>query len=180
MDARIVKIEISSTSQPSPFTPNPEVIQPKDSVFWFNETDDSHQPAPDGGGDDQWVKQPIDSGKGCPQVVFQSNGAFPYHCVAHPEEKGTIIVSDLVEIRRDDGVNVTFDEVEVLPGSYVSWANRDIEGQPHWPVSQAFHVPTEIAPQTRSAPILFSSAGSFDYTCKIHPGEKGTVTVAIP
>jgi plastocyanin len=183
MEPIIVEIKISSESQPSAFTPNPEVIQPNDSVFWFNETDDTHQPAPDGGADNQWVKQPIASGKGCSQVVFQKNGAFPYHCATHPNvarEKGTITVSNLIEIRRDNGVDITFDALTVAPGSYVNWANRDNQGLQHQPVSAAFAVPAPIDPQTRSAPIQVKTAGTFDYTCKLHANEKGTLTVKVP
>src|SRR5713226_3180436 len=141
MEAIIAKIKISKKAQSAAFEPNLEVIQPNDSVFWFNETGTEHQPAPDGGADGQWVQAPIESGKGCPQVVFKQNGKFPYHCARHQDdasEKGAILVSSLVQIRRDDGVNVTFDAITVAPGGYVNWANRDVQGQPHQPVSAAF------------------------------------------
>jgi len=77
------------------FNPNPLTITQFDSVFWVNETSEPHQPAPDGGTDDQWVSKPIPPQGSSSQIVFENTGSFSYHCAKHPQnptEKGVIVV----------------------------------------------------------------------------------------
>lgn len=96
-EPNIVKVTIANApALTSIFKPNPQTVNQFDSVFWSNESADSHQPAPDGGADDQWVSKPIPSKGQSSQVVFETAGTFPYHCVKHPNnaaEKGVIKVN---------------------------------------------------------------------------------------
>jgi len=96
-EPNIVKVTIGNTPAPtSIFKPNPLTVNQFDSVFWSNESTDSHQPAPDGGADDQWVLKPILPKGQSSQVVFETTGTFPYHCAKHPNnagEKGVIQVN---------------------------------------------------------------------------------------
>jgi plastocyanin len=96
-EPNIAKVTIANTPGPTTiFNPNPQTINQFDSVFWSNETTESHQPAPDGGADDQWVSQPIPPKGQSSQVVFETTGTYPYHCVKHPHsatEKGVIKVN---------------------------------------------------------------------------------------
>jgi plastocyanin len=96
-EPNIAKVTIADAPAPTTiFRPNPQTITQFDSVFWSNETTDSHQPAPDGGADDQWVSKPIPPKGQSSQVVFETTGTFPYHCVKHPTsaaEKGVITVN---------------------------------------------------------------------------------------
>ncbi len=85
-EPNIAKVTIANTpAQTTIFEPNPQTINQFDSVFWSNETTDSHQPAPDGGADDQWVSKPIPPKGQSSQVVFETTGTFPYHCAKHPK-----------------------------------------------------------------------------------------------
>ena len=96
-EPNIAKVTIANAPAPTTiFQPNPQTITQFDSVFWSNETTESHQPAPDGGADDQWVSRPIPPKGQSSQVVFETTGTFPYHCVKHPTsaaEKGVITVN---------------------------------------------------------------------------------------
>ena len=96
-EPNIAKVTIANAPAPTTiFQPNPQTITQFDSVFWSNETTESHQPAPDGGADDQWVSRPIPPKGQSSQVVFETAGTFSYHCVKHPTsaaEKGVITVN---------------------------------------------------------------------------------------
>ncbi|HKT48712.1 MAG TPA: hypothetical protein VJV96_00350 [Candidatus Angelobacter sp.] len=94
-EPNIARVTIVNTSGTTTFKPSPQPITQFDSVFWVNETNEAHQPAPDGGTNDQWVSQPILPQGSSPQIVFENTGSFPYHCAKHPQsqtEKGVITV----------------------------------------------------------------------------------------
>lgn len=110
-EPKIASVTIAAAIPPgstSIFNPTTQTINLNDSVFWANETNEEHQPAPDGGKDNQWLTQPIPAKKSpeapaptSPQVVFDSTPSgkttsFPYHCATHPtrdKEKGVITVN---------------------------------------------------------------------------------------
>jgi hypothetical protein len=62
-------------------------------MLWQNNDTQAHQPAPDPG--TTWTSNPplIAPYSWSQMVQFPTAGAYPYHCVAHPQEKGTITVS---------------------------------------------------------------------------------------
>ena len=66
--------------------------------------------------------------------------------------------------------------LKVKPGATVTWTNRDEE--PHTVVAEnnSFHSPGLDANGTYT--YTFTTAGTFDYICSIHPFMHGTVVVA--
>ncbi len=63
----------------------------------------------------------------------------------------------------------------VAAGGTVSWHNADSVA--HTATGAGFDTGT-ISPGATSAPMTFSTAGSFDYHCSIHPSMVGTLTVS--
>jgi len=198
------RIRIVQGQGPSDLSPNPQIVQVSDSVFWTNETSVSHRPAPDSGGewfierdangnpvngpDGQPIPKNIEPGTSSDQAQLSSAGPLTYHCALHPKndrEKGTIIVpAQQIQIRRDNSGAMQYDACTVAPGSYVTWLNVDYQGESHQPTF-AVGPPTAppIASTDSSAPVLFSTAGTFPYTCKIHPNDatdRGSITVQAP
>ena len=62
-------------------------------MLWQNNDSQAHQPTPDPG--TTWSLNPasIASFSWSQMIQFPTAGTFPYHCAAHPQEKGTIVVS---------------------------------------------------------------------------------------
>ena len=62
-------------------------------MFWQNNDLQAHQPTPDAG--TTWTTNPasITPFSFSQMVQFPTAGNYPYHCAAHPQEKGTIVVS---------------------------------------------------------------------------------------
>lgn len=183
----------------SDLSPNPQVVQINDSVFWANQTEEPHRPAPQGGG--EWfierdvngdpIKDPngntipknVAPGEPSGQVVFDKAGVVEYQCNVHPtdqQEKGSVIVpAQLIQIRRDDtGSIIQYDAASVASGSYVWWLNVDYQGESHQPSFAGINGP--IVATDMSVPIQFNSAGTFPYTCVVHPNDpndRGSITV---
>ncbi len=59
-------------------------------------------------------------------------------------------------------------------GQTVAWHNADVIT--HTATGSGWDT-GQIAPGTTSAPIMFSTAGTFDYHCSIHPSMTGTLNV---
>ena len=195
-----VKI-LSKAQGSSDLSPNPQVVQINDSVFFVNQTSEAHIPAPQGG--DWFIERDANgnpildpNGKTIPknlapgepseQVQFTSAGEVEYYCKLHPsneQEKGKVIVPvQLIQIRRSDAGNIQYDYSVVnlgTDGAYVWWLNVDVQQQPHQPSFPG--IDARIAPTEMSAPILFSTLGAFGYICKVHPNDpndRGMVIVA--
>lgn len=102
-ETNIAKVTIIHSSGATVFSPQTQVINQFDSVFWVNHTSEAHQPAPDNGTATQWVQNPIQPNGESPQVVFDANMPsgqtsvnISYHCAKHPtraNEKGVITVN---------------------------------------------------------------------------------------
>jgi len=62
-------------------------------MLWQNNDTQAHQPTPDAG--TTWTSNPpsIEPYSWSQMVQFPTAGTYPYHCAAHPQEKGTITVS---------------------------------------------------------------------------------------
>lgn len=90
---KIVKLTISTGgSLPS------ASINTSDSVFWFNNTTQDHQPyyTPSGGSAINWgvPPSPLQPQKESSQVVFSTPGTYVYKCTLHANETGTITVAN--------------------------------------------------------------------------------------
>lgn len=96
-EPNIAKVTIAHVPKAtSIFSPNPQVINQYDSVFWVNKTSEAHQPAPDNGA--TWFTNPIPPNGESPQLNFddKTTTSYPYHCAKHPNnpaEKGVIQVN---------------------------------------------------------------------------------------
>jgi plastocyanin len=90
---KIVKLTIS----PGGSLPSAS-INTSDSVFWFNNTTENHQPVytPSGGSPVNWgvPPSPLPPQKESSQVVFSTPGTYVYKCTLHTTETGTITVTD--------------------------------------------------------------------------------------
>jgi plastocyanin len=91
----IVKITISEEGGVTVFPDT--TIQANDSVFWFNNTSQPHQPAYDteDGQEILWgpPPKPLPPQQTSSQVLFQDTGTFSYHCTLHSGETGKVTVS---------------------------------------------------------------------------------------
>jgi len=72
---------------------------------------------------------------------------------------------------------------QIEPGDQIIWANNDT--QAHWPglqnsngtINETFFMPNQIAPHSSSPAFAPSSSGTLNYTCSLHPDEKGAIQV---
>lgn len=75
--------------------------------------------------------------------------------------------------------NSAFPGVIVRPGSYVVW--RNLDPFPHSAETERKSDPYfnagPMLPGEMSAPVLFTTAGQFDYRCRYHTGMSGKITV---
>ena len=76
------------------FVPSPATINATESVSWSNSDEEAHWPAPVGGADDAWLKQPVPSGEVSAAVPFETKGTVQYRCaIAGHTETGSITVA---------------------------------------------------------------------------------------
>ena len=159
------------------FSPQQQQAQSGDAVFWFNDDPDTtHQPVPADSGA-TWSVAPIPGGNSSEQLNLDQAGTVHYKCANHANETGSIVVANAVPIAYQ--ADPLFGSpLAITAGQSVSWSNSD--GQPHQPTptsgSPWFTEP--IASGDISACIPFPTAGTYDYYCKLHPSETGTITVS--
>lgn len=147
-------------------------------VSWGNSDSQSHQPVPVSGGA-PWTN-PIQRGDLSESVNFPTPGNIDYRCALHPDAKtetGTMQVAKQTTIAA--GAHPLFASIDVKAGQGVAWLNND--SQSHQPVtSDATLSPGSISAGTLSGVVFFNNAGTFAYTCQLHPGdpqEVGTINV---
>ncbi|MBI4232639.1 cupredoxin family copper-binding protein [Candidatus Peregrinibacteria bacterium] len=85
---------------------------------------------------------------------------------ATTSEPGTITISNF---------EFSLSTIEVTLGSKVTWTNQD--QAPHSIVSQDGTLSSPNLKQGESFDFTFDSAGTYDYSCGIHPSMKGQVIV---
>jgi plastocyanin len=168
-------VQRENAAKPIGFSPQQQQAQAGDALFWFNEdTNTSHQPVPDTG---VWNIPPIPGNNSSDQLSLGNPGTLAYHCAIHPEEKGTIKVSNAVLIAA--GANPLFGSTTIAPGQSVSWGNSDAQAHQPAPVGgQPWTAP--VPSGDLSASVDFPQAGSFPYACALHPNdpaETGTIIV---
>jgi len=176
------QVQIQSTGKKSPasFTPSPVVAKVGDTVTWVNKDTIQHWPQPTTG--PAWFAGPINpNNSSSPPISVSSTANVSYFCKLHPTEtsfiqastpeivKLTIVAGSLPSktINRSDSVfwlNNTSDNYELNynPGTGdIPW------GKPPYP----------LPPHKTSSQVVFPNPGIFVYQCKLHPTEKGTITV---
>lgn len=87
----IFKIQIKA-SKPAVFDPNPITVHVNDSVYWFNDDQKAHWPAPSAANPQGFMQYQIAPDSSSNQVSFGTVKTIPYVCVNHPGETGTIII----------------------------------------------------------------------------------------
>src|SRR4030095_2821279 len=87
----IFKIQIKAGT-PAVFDPNPLTIYVNDSVFWFNDDQQAHWPAPSASNPKGFLQFQVPPNTSSSQVSFGTAKTISYVCVHHPAESGTIIV----------------------------------------------------------------------------------------
>ena len=66
-------------------------------------------------------------------------------------------------------------EITIKAGDTIRWTN--VDGAPHTATDIAEEFDTEALSKGKSAEIVMSKPGNYDYFCQIHPGMKGKITV---
>lgn len=168
-------VQRENPAKPIGFSPQQQQAQAGDAMFWFNEdTHTSHQPVPDSG---VWNIPPITGNNSSDQLSLPNPGTLTYHCAVHPDEKGSIEVSNAVLIAA--GADPLFGDTTITAGQSVSWGNADAQAHQPTPVGgQPWIAP--LASGDLSASVAFPQTGSFAYRCALHPNnasESGTIIV---
>ncbi len=106
---------------------------------------------------------------GCLQSNPQNNST------PQPGNSGGTATAETAEIQI---INNAFSpsELTISVGTTVKWTNAD--GVPHT-VTSAGNFDSGTIQPGKSFSFTFSKAGSFDYSCSIHPQMKGKVIVAL-
>jgi plastocyanin len=70
------------------------------------------------------------------------------------------------------------DEITVVPGTTVTWVNKEF--MPHTVVDANKGFRSKTLAKDASFSFTFATAGEYDYLCSIHPNMKGKVIVKPP
>lgn len=178
MAAQNIKIQSSGKKGAAGFSPNPQAISPGDTVAWTNTDIIQHWPTPNTG--PAWFTAAINpSITSLPVSVVQNTA---YHCQIHPTETGSITVGGAPQIVELTIVAGSLPSKKINANDSVFWLNKSpqnhqlyhMEGgkQIRWGVP-----PDTLLPQKTSSQVVFPKSGIFVYQCKLHPLEKGTITV---
>ncbi len=176
------------------FQPGTVTIDLGGSVTWVNLDDDDHTAT--GAGFDTGILPP----GALETVTFEEPGVFPYSCQIHPVMVGR------VEVRDENGVvpipaaaspaaspqaspaaaglgaevtmlDIAFDppQLEIAAGTTVTWTNA--EAIPHTVTAADGSFDSGVLEEGGTFQQTFTTAGTVDYACAIHPGMTGTITV---
>ena len=94
----INKVDNPPAGQPqAEFVPNPQTVAAGDIIYWRNNDDAPHWPAPNAQAETDWMDYQIPAklqGQPAPTsqqaVSFAAAGTYNYVCALHPDETGTI------------------------------------------------------------------------------------------
>jgi len=162
------------------FSPTPQSISPGDTVTWRNKDIIQHWPTPKTGA--AWFNQAINPNiTSVPVPVAQNTD---YFCKLHPTETGSIQVGGAPQIVKLTIVAGSLPNATINANDSVFWFDNTPEDyqlyytdpktgkQVRWGVP-----PDTLLPQGTSSQVVFPNSGVFPYQCKLHPGQKGTITV---
>ena len=201
-----VSIDINPIDNPThdrraEFNPPTQTAMVGDLIFWRNNDEQEvHQPKPVNGANNAWVKAPIsvklDDQPGTSNVHGEASGTTAkgkaYECVQHPNETGTLIVRNNIDINNAPGVTLDKPQAVFKPtpqtvqvDEVFIWSNNDIRA--HWPApSQAQKtawLKEAIKPGQTSETVSLSNAtgkNGLTYVCTLHPNEIGILIVVQP
>jgi plastocyanin len=175
-----ITIKSSGKKGSAGFSPTPLKASPGDTVAWVNQDVIQHWPTPNSG--PAWFNQAINPNiTSVPISVPQTTD---YHCKIHPTEKGSITVAGAPQIVKLTIVAGSLPSKTINANDSVFWFNdtNDKYELVYNPPAPAQPVrwgvpPDPLPPKQTSSQVVFPKAGSFTYHCKLHPGQKGTITV---
>jgi len=178
MPNRLIKIQSSGKKGAASFNPTPQAAGPGDTITWQNTDIIQHWPTPNAG--PAWFNQAINPGvTTLPVSVTQNTN---YSCKLHPTEKGSIQVSGAPQIVRLVIVAGSLPSKTINAGDSVFWFNDTSDKYQLYTIvagnQKSWGVPPDpLPPHQPSSQVVFPNSGTFVYQCKLHPGQKGTITV---
>ena len=181
MPNRLIQIKSSGKKGGVSFNPTtPQPWGPGDTVTWQNTDIIQHWPTPKTG--PAWFNQAINPNiTSLPVSVPQNTD---YFCKLHPTETGSIQVSGAPQIVELTIVAGSLPNATINVNDSVFWLNNTSDNyqlyytdpktgsQVRWGVP-----PDPLPPHQPSSQVVFPKSGPFAYQCKLHPGQKGTITV---
>jgi len=199
--AQEVSIDINPVGYPTKdlaaeFDPQTKTVMAGDLVFWINNDENAtHQPKPVGGADNAWVTTPIstklDDLPGTSNTLSFQPGTnlsgVPYVCAEHPDETGTIVVLNNINIKGVPGAQPGAAQASFAPVNTTLAANEgfiwtNTDAVAHWPApsqqQKTAWLQQAVQPGQKSTIVSFTqSSPKFTYVCALHPNETGTITV---
>lgn len=174
-------VQREDKSKPIGFSPPHRQLQNVDAIVFLNEDHQtSHQPYPAGGDKEAWggVILPQDTSN---TLDLNAPGSYAYACALHPDETGSITVSNQIQIGASPRGGAAFgpNPLNITAGQCVSWLNSDAEAhQPSPPGGPANAWTNPIDPESpASNPYTFAVLGTQAYVCALHEGETGSILV---
>lgn len=165
---------------PATLTPSPVVAKVGDTVTWVNQDTIQHWPQPSTG--PAWFTSAINPGNtSSPAVPVTTNLNVSYFCKLHPSET-SFIQAGSAEIVRLVIVSGSLPSKSINRNDAVFWFNDTPDKYQLYTVVSGKQIPwgvppDPLPPKQPSSQVVFPNAGIFVYQCKLHPGQKGTITV---
>jgi len=178
MAAQNIAIKSSGKKGSAGFVPASLNASPGDTVAWTNNDIIQHWPTPNAG--PAWFNQPINpSITSVPVSVPQTTS---YFCKLHPTEKGSIQVGGAPQIVKLTIVAGSLPSKTINANDSVFWFNDtndnyELNYNPGTGDVPWGKPPYPLPPHQPSSQVVFPKSGIFPYQCKLHPGQKGTITV---
>lgn len=182
MAVQNVAIKSSGKKGTGTFSPSPLQAKGGDTVAWTNNDVIQHWPTPKTG--PAWFNQAINPNATSPLVPVSNTD---YFCKIHPNETGSIQVAVAPQLKELTIVpGGSLPSAQVNGNDSVFWLNNTTQNHqlvynsPTGPVPWG-QPPTPLSPRTTSSQVLFPNPSTatqvYNYSCTIHPSEKGTITV---
>ena len=161
------------------FSPSPVNPSPGDTVTWTNNDIIQHWPQPTAG--PPWFTSAINPTiTSLPVSVLQNTD---YVCKLHPTtEKGSIQVAGAPQIVRLTIVPGSLPSKTINANDSVFWFNDTHDKYQLYTIVSGNQIrwgvpPDPLPPKGTSSQQVFPNPGIFVYQDKLHPGQKGTITV---
>jgi plastocyanin len=174
-----VKIQSTGKKSPASFTPSPVVAKVGDTVTWVNQDTIQHWPQPKTG--PAWFASAINPAATSSPVPVTTTANVNYFCKLHPSET-SFIQASAPEIVRLVIVAGSLPNKTINRNDSVFWFNDTPDKYQLYTIVSGNQIPWGVPPdplpsKQPSSQVVFPNSGIFVYNCKLHPGQKGTITV---
>jgi plastocyanin len=165
---------------PATLTPSPVVAKVGDTVTWINKDTIQHWPQPATG--PAWFTSPINpNNSSSPPVPVSTTANVSYFCKLHPSET-SFIQASAPEIVRLVIVSGSLPSKTINRNDAAFWFNDTPDKYQLYTIVSGNQIPWGVPPdplpsKQPSSQVVFPNPGIFVYQCKLHPGQKGTITV---